>query len=185
MSISISRKYPLFHNSLTWPRTKRLTGLRRPSMSVSTHLAGVLRGVSEPCKSSVTAGKLILWEEAGGGFNVIGAAGLSSSAGRAVCETRLSAAPPGACAPLDLEHLCSSSRLPRCFPMLLIINASLPFLTTRVAATAPRFPRRFFVGCAGSPFNMLIFLGAPPSACTHSSVSSWTDFSKRTATGTH
>ena len=78
----------------------------------------------------------------------------------------------------------SSSSLgsPRCIPMFLILKPSLPVLTMRVAATAPRL---FFISRAGFPFSTLIFPGAPSSACKRSSIPSSTDSPKRTPTGTH
>ena len=78
--------------------------------------------------------------------------------------------------------LRSSSGSPRCIPMLLVLNASLPLLTVRVDATAPQL---FFMSRAGFPFNTLIFPGESSSACKRSSVPSSMDSPQRTATGTY
>jgi len=83
--------------------------------------------------------------------------------------------------PIDTP-LPSSSGSPRCVPMLSILNASVPVLTMRVAATAPRL---FFMSRAGSPVNALIFPGASSSACKRSSIPSSTDSPKQTVIGAH
>ena len=66
--------------------------------------------------------------------------------------------------------LWTSSGSSLCIPMLLAINASLSVFTMGVAATSPWLPKPFFVSCVGSPFNTLMFLGAPSSACKRSSI---------------
>ena len=104
--------------------------------------AGTGRG-GGACKTPVTAGIAILCDGAVGARGVGGAAGLFTSSGS-----------------------------PRCIPLLLIINASVPVLTMRVVATASR---PFFMSRAGFPFNTPMFTGASPSACKRSSIPSSTD----------